>query len=133
MTHNENSIQDADHFGEVHPERPESLGDAGAFLAQASDSDLLRFLRRLPMVAGTEDGTVTLGDLIYEMKLWAYVKTAWAKVDGQPGIPGRLKQASEAYKRAEQQFEKETGERRRTPRVIDLPSFVKIYTGEGLP
>ena len=115
------------------PEQPEGIGDAGVFLAQASDSDLLRFLRRLPMVAGTEDGTVTLEDLIYEMKLWAYVKTAWAQVDGQPGIPGRLKQVADVYRMAEEQFEKETGERRRTPRVIDLPSFTKIYTGEGLP
>jgi hypothetical protein len=114
-------------------EHQEGLGDAGAFLAQASDTDLLRFLRRLPMVAGSEDGTITIPDLIYEMKLWPYIKTAWAKVDGQPGIPGRLKQVADVYKMAEAQFERETGERRRTPRVIDLPSFVEVYTGQGLP
>jgi|SRR6056297_897169 len=118
---------------EDQPEEQEGIGEAGVFLAQASDTDLLRFLRRLPMVAGSEDGTVTISDLVFEMKLWPFVKTAWAKVDGQPGIPGRLKQVSDVYKLAEKQFERETGERRRTPRVIDLPSFVDIYGGEGLP
>jgi hypothetical protein len=115
------------------PDQPEGIGDAGAFLAQASDTDLLRFLRRLPMVAGSEDGTITISDLIFEMKLWPFVKDAWAQVDGQPGIPGRLMQIAGVYKRAEAQLERETGERRRAPRVIDLPSFIKIYTGEGLP
>jgi hypothetical protein len=115
------------------PEQPEGIGDAGIFLAHASDDDLLRFLRRLPMVAGSEDGSVSVSDLIYEMRLWGYVKSAWAKVDGQPGIPGRLMQIAAVYKVAEAQFEKDTGERRRTPRAIDLPSFVSIYTGEGLP
>lgn len=115
------------------PDRPESLGDAGIFLAKASDTDLLRFLRRLPMVAGSEEGTVTISDLIFEMKLWPFVKTAWSKVDGQPGIPGRLKQVADVYKLAEAQFERETGETRRSPRVIDIPTFTKIYGGEGLP
>jgi hypothetical protein len=115
------------------PEQPEGIGDAGIFLTQASDDDLLRFLRRLPMVAGSEDGSVSVSDLIYEMRLWGYVKSAWAKVDGQPGIPGRLMQIAAVYKVAEAQFEKDTGERRRTPRVIDLPSFISIYTSEGLP
>lgn len=115
------------------PEQPDGIGDAGVFLAQASDTDLLRFLRRLPMVAGSEDGTITIADLIYEMKIWPFVKAAWAKVDGSPGIPGRLKQVADVYKLAEEHFEKETGERRRTPRVIDLPTLTKIYSGEGLP
>jgi len=115
------------------PEQPEGIGDAGIFLTQASDDDLLRFLRRLPMVAGTEDGSVSVSDLIYEMRLWGYVKSAWAKVDGKPGIPGRLMQIAAIYKVAEAQFEKDTGERRRRPRVINLPSFIKVYTGEGLP
>lgn len=118
---------------EDKPEHQEGLGDAGVFLAQAADADLLRFLRRLPMVAGMEDGTMKLSDLIYEMKLWPYAKTAFTKVEGSPGIASRIRQLSRAYKMAEAQFEKETGERRRTPRVIDLPSFVEIYGGEGLP
>lgn len=115
------------------PEQPEDIGDAQAFLANAGDADLLKFLRRLPMVAGSEDGTLTLADFIYEALLWPFLKDAWAKVEGSPGIPGRLKQVADAYKVAEAEFEKETGEKRRTPRVIDLPSFVKIYGGEGLP
>ncbi len=85
------------------------------------------------MVSGSEDGTLTLDDLIFEMKLWPFVKLAWREIEGQPGIPGRLKQVADVYCMAEEQFEKETGERRRTPRVIDLPSFVSTYTGEGLP
>jgi hypothetical protein len=85
------------------------------------------------MVAGSEDGSISVSDLIYEMRLWGYVKSSWAKVDGQPGIPGRLMQIAAVYKVAEAQFEKDTGERRRTPRVIDLPSFISIYTSEGLP
>lgn len=115
------------------PERPDGIGDAGAFLVQASDTDLLRFLRRLPMVAGSDDGTITISDLIFEMKLWPFVKTAWAKVEGSPGIAGRIKQVADVYKHAEAQFEGETGQRRRTPRVINLPSFISIYSGEGLP
>lgn len=115
------------------PDQQDGIDDAGAFLAQASDTDLLRFLRRLPMVAGSEDSTITISDLIYEMKLWPYVKAAWVKVDGQPGIPGRLKQVADVYRMAEAQFERETGECRRSPRVIDIPSFTNIYSGEGLP
>ena len=87
----------------------------------------------MPIVAGTEDGTITIGDLVIEMKLWPFVTEAWAKVDGSPGIPGRLKQVADVYRMAEAQFEREIGERRRSPRVIDLTSFVGVYTGEGLP
>jgi hypothetical protein len=115
------------------PEQPEGIGDAGAFLAHASDADLMRFLRRLSMIAGCEDGAMTIEDFIFEAKLWPFVKLAWREIEGQPGIPGRLKQIADVYHMAEAQFEKETGKRRRSPRVIDLPSFVSIYTGEGLP
>jgi hypothetical protein len=114
-------------------DRQRGIGGAGAFLAQMSDTDLLRFLRRLPMVAGMEDGTVTVSDLVYEMRLWRYVKSAWAQVNGQPGVPGRIKQISDVYALAERQFERETGERRRLPREINLPSFLELYTTEGLP
>jgi hypothetical protein len=114
------------------PEQPEGIGDAGAFLAHASDADLLRFLRRLPMIAGCEDGTMTIEDFIFEAKLWPFVKAAWAKIDDQSGIHGRLTQIARIYKVAEAQFEKETGKRRRSPRVIDLSTFISIYTGEGL-
>lgn len=115
------------------PEQVNGIGDAVVFLAQSSDTDLLKFLRRLPMVAGSEDGTITISDLIFEMMLWPYIQTAWTKVDGHPGIPGRLRQIADVYRLAEAELEKETGERRRTPRVISVPEFTKIYSGEGLP
>jgi predicted RNA-binding protein len=114
-------------------DRQRGIGDAGAFLAQMSDTDLLRFLRRLPMVAGMEDGTVTVSDLVYEMRLWGYVKSAWAQVNGEPGVPGRIKHVSDVYARAEREFWKDTGERRRLPRKINLTSFLELYTTEGLP
>lgn len=114
-------------------EQQRGIGDAGTFLAQTSDTDLLRFLRRLPMVAGMEDGTVTVADLVYEMRLWGYIKSASAQVNGEPGVPGRIKHVSDIYARAEHQFWKDTGERRRLPRKINLTSFIDLYTSEGLP
>lgn len=103
------------------------------FLEAVGDDELLAFLRRLPMVAGTEDGTVTLADLVYEIKLWPFVKTAWDDVDGQPGIAGRLRQVAEVYNRAEAELQSFTGYTRRQPRVIDIPAFLKVYAEDGLP
>ncbi|MFV1808831.1 hypothetical protein [Phaeobacter sp. Ax4a-4a] len=107
--------------------------DAQRFLELAGDDELLQFLRRLPMVAGNDDGPVTLPDLIYEMKLWPFVVEAWKRVDGEPGFPGRILQMSKVYKRAEAELEELTGEKRRLPRVIDLTVFLDIYSNEGLP
>lgn len=67
------------------------------FLTQAGDEDVLRFLRRLPIFAGQEDGRVTLADLIFEMQLWPYVKSAWSEVEGSPGIAGRTLQMTRVY------------------------------------
>lgn len=103
------------------------------FLSVAADDDLFRFLRRLPMVAGQPDGRITMSDLVYEMELWPFVKDAWNQVEGSPGIPGRLRQLSSVYKKAEAEFERVSGKLRRQERIIDLPTFVDIYTSEGLP
>jgi len=111
----------------------DSVPSAEQFLRQAGDEDVLRFLRRLPIFAGQEDGRITLSDLIFEMQLWPYVKSAWSEVEGSPGIPGRLLQLTRVYKTAEADFEKETGKTRRLPRVIDLPAFIDVYSTEGLP
>lgn len=46
-----------------------------------------------------------MSDLIYEMKLWPFVKQAWAEVDG------RLMQVMRVYEKAEADMEKITGER----------------------
>jgi hypothetical protein len=103
-------------------DRQRGIGGAGAFLAQMSDTDLLRFLRRLPMVAGMEDGTVTVSDLVYEMRLWGYVKSAWAQVNGQPGVPGRIKHViGRLCARGAPVLERDTGERRRLPRENQPP------------
>lgn len=107
--------------------------DAQQFLELAGDDELLKFLRRLPMVAGNEDGKVSLSDLIFEMKLWPHVKQAWQEVEGKPGFANRIVQMSKVYKRAEAELAELTGERRRLPRVIDLTVFLDIYTTEGLP
>lgn len=103
------------------------------FLEIAADEDVLRFMRRLPMIAGHIDGQFTMRDLAYEIELLPYVKIAWREVDGSPGIPGRLRQMADVYRRAEAEFEKETGKKRRLERIIDLPTFVEIYSTDGLP
>jgi hypothetical protein len=109
------------------------LLDAQRFLEIAGDEELRIFLSRLPMVAANDAGSVSMEDLIYEMKIWPFVKQAWSDVEGSPGIPGRLLQLARVYKKAESDFEQLTGETRRHPRVIDLPSFTKIYAATGLP
>ena len=109
------------------------LPNAQEFLEVVGDDDLLRFLRRLPMIAGNDDTPVTLRDLMYEMMLWPYVKSAWATVKGSPGVAGRILQMSRVYKTAEAELTNETGLKRRVPRVIDLPTFIDIYSTEGLP
>ena len=110
-------------------------GDIGAedFLAVAGEDELRAFLRRLPMVASQQEGPFTLRDLIYEMKLSPFVKCAWKSIDGSPGIPGRLMQMMRVYAKAEADFEAMTGETRRLPRKINLPSFIEIYTTAGPP
>lgn len=107
--------------------------DAIRFLELSGDEELLAFLRKLPMVTGHEDGRLSMSDLIFEMRLWPFVKRAWREVEGGPGIPGRLRQLSSVYKKAEAEFERETGIQRRRKRVIDLPTFLNIYSLEGLP
>lgn len=111
----------------------EGLPDAQKFLEAVGDEELLLFLSRLPMVAANDAGSVSMEDLIYEMKIWPFVKQAWSDVEGSPGIPGRLLQLARVYKKAESDFEQLTGETRRHPRVIDLPSFTKFYAATGLP
>lgn len=107
--------------------------DGLVFLEDIGDEELLRFLKRLPMVAANADSKLTLTDLIYEMKLWPFVKEAWHDVPSTPGIAGRILQLNRVYKLAAERMFKLTGERRREDRVIDIPSFLAIYASEGLP
>lgn len=109
------------------------LPDAQRFLEIAGDDELLLFLSRLPMVAANDGGKVTMEDLIYEMKIWPFVKQAWFDIEVSQGLAGRILQMAKVYKKAEADYERVTGETRRHPRVIDLPSFTHIYTTTGLP
>lgn len=105
-----------------------------AFLGTAAEADVLKFLRRLPMVAANADNSpICLNDLIYEMKLWPYVKDAHQEIKGDVGVANRILQLSRVYKLAAERMEKATGERRSKERMIDLPTFLRIYSSEGLP
>ena len=107
--------------------------DALEFLNCAGDEELRAFLRRLPIFAGNDGGPITIADLAYEMRLQPFVMDAWSRVGGNQGIPARLLQLSRVYKKAEAEMERLTGERRRLPRVIDIPSFIQVYATVGLP
>lgn len=114
-------------------EMADDLPDAIQFLNAAGDDEVRAFLRRLPMFAGNQGGQITITDLIYEMRLLPFVMDAWSTIDGQPGVPGRLRQISLVYAKAQNEFQKLTGETRRLPRSIDVPSFLDVYGSVGLP
>ncbi|GAB5447940.1 MAG: hypothetical protein Gyms2KO_28130 [Gymnodinialimonas sp.] len=82
---------------------------------------------------GNDGGPVTLKDLIYEMRLVPFVLDAWRRIDGSPGMQGCIQQLSRVYKAAEADMEEITGERRRLPRVIDIPAFTQISMTDGSP
>lgn len=108
--------------------------DAMEFLERVGDEELLRFLRRLPMVAANVDGSpVTIRDLTYEARLWPFVKEAWFEVPGGMGVANRILQLSRVYKLAAAKMKKLTGEVRSKERMIDLPTFLEIYSTEGMP
>lgn len=109
------------------------IEDCMAFLEEVGDEELLKFLKRLPMVSANEGSKVTLSDLIYEMRLWPFVKEAWQQVPGGAGVAGRILQLNRVYKLAAHRMHKLTGEKRRKDRVIDIPTFLEIYGSEGLP
>ncbi|WP_136440722.1 hypothetical protein [Pacificoceanicola onchidii] len=105
-----------------------------AFLDRVGDEDLLKFMRRLPMVAWHQsDHPMTMADLIYEIKLWPYVKAAYKENEGSPGVGGRLAQLKDVYARASEMMEQETGEVRSEERLFNFATFLQIYSTEGLP
>lgn len=113
---------------------PNAPVDAMTFLEQVGDEELLRFLRRLPMVAAhANDRPVRMEDLIYELKLWPFVKDAWRRVPAGRGVANRILQLNRVYKLAAEEMEKLTGETRTSDRVIDVPTFLSLYANEGLP
>lgn len=114
-------------------EMSDDLPNALEFLNIAGDDEVKWFLRRLPMFAGNNGGPITLRDLAYEMMLVPFVMSAWDTTSGGPGVPARLVQISTVYKKAEAELQKLTGEQRRLPRLIDVPSFLEVYGRVGLP
>ena len=96
------------------------------YLRDASDDDLLSFLRSVPLVWSDRE-QITLNDFIYEALLWPYVKHAWSVVKGQPGLPGRMRQLSDVYALAERRMELDTGRKRRIPRMTNLVAFIDAY------
>ncbi|SFS20072.1 hypothetical protein [Yoonia litorea] len=100
--------------------------DAEAFFAEVADDDLLKFLSQLPMIWGNEE-RMTVADFTYEAMLWPFIKDAWRKIDGSPGLAGRLGQLDQVFDHAEKHLEKETGRTRRVPRTTNLASFMQIF------
>ena len=111
--------------------------DVYEYLANVGDDDLLKFLRRLPIVVNDTDGPMTMSDLAYEVALWPFVKEAWKKVPGQPGVPSRLLQIEAVYAHAERELARASDGKfvRRFPRLIDLSAFMQVYLdpNDGLP
>ncbi|WP_179379775.1 hypothetical protein [Jannaschia marina] len=111
----------------------DTVTDVISFFDQLADEDLLRFLRSLPVIGANDDEFFSIEDLTYEALLQPYVLHAWKSIKGNPGISGRIQQLSKVYKAAEAALERETGRKRRVPRVINLPAFIDAYTTRGLP
>lgn len=101
-------------------------------LKDIGDDELLRFLKRLPIVGMNEHSKLTLADLIYEMKLWPFVKEAWGDIPSSPGVAGRILQINRVYKLAAERMFALTGERRREDRIVDITSFLDTYVSEKL-
>lgn len=120
-----------DVMNECDMDQQDDIEQGLVFLERVGDDDLLKFLRRLPMVASNAEGPLTLADLIYEIKLWPFVKEAWAEVEGNAGVAGRIIQINRVYKLAAERMHRLTGERRRVDRMIDVPTFLQAYTSDG--
>ncbi len=111
-----------------HLEEPiTGLSDALSFLEENSDDALHGFLRRMPMYAGNVDEPMTLGDLIYELKLVPFIKAAWVSVKPGGGLAGQIGATLQVLKAAEAALEKETGDTRRLKRSVNLFSFMQVY------
>ena len=101
------------------------------FLDRVGDDDLLKFLRRMPMVANNSEGRLTLSDFIYEMKLWPFVKEALSEIESGTGVASRIMQINRVYKLAAERMHQFTGEQRRVDRMIDVPTLLQAYTSDG--
>ena len=111
--------------------------DLFGFLETVGDDDLLKFLRRLPIVVNDTDEPMTMRDLAYQVALWPFVKEAWKKVPGNPGVAGRIKQLKDVIEHSQKELERASGGKlvRRHPYKIDLAAFLQVYSdpNDGLP
>ena len=110
-----------------HVERTNEIEGGLEFLNRVGDDELLKFLRRLPVVASSTEGPLTLTDFIYEMQLWPFVKEAWGEVESGVGVAGRIIQINRVYKLAAERMHLLPGDRRRVDRMIDIPTFLQTY------
>ena len=122
---------DMDALNKYGTDQEEDTEQGLAFLERVGDADLLKFLRRLPMVASNSEGPLTLADFIYEMRLWPFVKEAWFEIEGSAGVAGRIIQINRVYKLAAERMHRLTGEQRRVDRMIDVPAFLNAYASDG--
>lgn len=111
--------------------------DLYRFLENVGDDDLLKFLRRLPIVVNDTDEPMTMRDLAYEVALWPFIKEAWKKVSGQPGVAGRIKHVMDVVELSQRELERASGGKlvRRHPYKINLAAFLQVYAdpNDGLP
>ena len=116
-------------MGLVHgPEISDHLpSELVRFVEEMADEEVLKFLRAFVMVGANEEGQTTIGDLVYEMLLWPYVKRAWREAEGSPGVAGRIRMLTDTLRASEADLEAETGRKRRVPRVVNLNAFLEQY------
>lgn len=111
----------------------DAVTDPMTFFDSMGSDEVLRFLRTLPVVGAHDEGYFSVEDLVYEALLQTYVVHAWKQIEGDPGVGGRIRQLTQVYKAGEAALERETGRKRRVPRVINLPAFLDAYEKRGLP
>lgn len=106
---------------------------ASEFFDQMATDELMRFLKSLPVIGTNDEELFTIQDLVYEALLQPYVVQAWKQIEGAPGIGSRIKQLTQVYRAGEAALERDTGRKRRVPRVINLVAFLDAYEKRGLP
>ncbi|WP_299649971.1 hypothetical protein [uncultured Tateyamaria sp.] len=97
------------------------------FIEEMADEEVLIFLRSFIVVGANEKSQTTIGDLVYEMLLWPYVKKVWREAEGSPGVAGRIRMLMDTLRISEAALEAETGRKRRVPRIVNLNAFLEQY------
>ena len=122
---------------ELETTDPSDQADLYRFFETVGDDDLLKFLRRLPIIVNDTDEPMTMQDLAYEVALWPFIKEAWTKVPGSPGLAGRIKQLKDVIELSQKELKRASGGKlvRRHPFKINLAAFLQVYSdpNDGLP